>query len=98
MSCKKIKITECNWIIKQPQNKEFKILVKLRNTSNPVEGKITVDFETGSSDLYFDIPQFGVSTGQAAVFYNTADHAHVLGGGWITNAPNMLDLNNTINA
>ena len=79
-------------------NKEFKILVKLRNTSNPVEGKITVDFETGSSDLYFDVPQFGVSTGQAAVFYNTADHAHVLGGGWITNAPNMLDLNNTINA
>ena len=98
LACKKIKITECNWIIKQPQNKEFKILVKLRNTSNPVEGKITVDFETGSSDLYFDVPQFGVSTGQAAVFYNTANHAHVLGGGWITNAPNMLDLNNTINA
>jgi hypothetical protein len=25
------------------------------------------------------------------------DHSHVLGGGWITDAPNMLDLNNTIN-
>ena len=98
LACKKIKITECNWIIDQPYNKEFKILVKLRNTSNPVVGKIKVDFENGTSELDFDEPQFGVSKGQAAVFYNTKDHSHVLGGGWITDAPNMLDLNNFINA
>ena len=98
LACKKIKITECNWIIDKPHNKEFKILVKLRNTSNPVIGKIKVDFKTGTSELDFDEPQFGVSTGQAAVFYNTKDHSHVLGGGWITDAPNMLDLNNFINA
>ena len=98
LACKKIKITECNWIIDQPHNKEFKILVKLRNTSNPVVGKIKVDFKTGTSELDFDEPQFGVSTGQAAVFYNNKDHSHVLGGGWITDAPNMLDLNNFINA
>ncbi len=98
LACKKIKITECNWIIDKPHYKEFKILVKLRNTSNPVVGKIKVDFKTGNSELDFDEPQFGVSTGQAAVFYNTKDHAHVLGGGWITDAPNMLDLNNFINA
>ena len=54
--------------------------------------------KTGTSELDFDEPQFGVSTGQAAVFYNTKDHSHVLGGGWITDAPNMLDLNNFINA
>ena len=98
LACKNIKITECNWIIDKPHNKEFKILVKLRNTSNPVVGKIKVDFKTGTSELDFDEPQFGVSTGQAAVFYNTKDHSHVLGGGWITDAPNMLDLNNFINA
>ncbi len=40
LACKKIKIAECNWIIKQPQKTEFKILVKLRNTSNPVKGKL----------------------------------------------------------
>ena len=98
LACKKIKITECNWIIDQPHNKEFKILVKLRNTSNPVVGKIKVDFKTGTSELDFDEPQFGVSTGQAAVFYNTKDHSHVLGGGWIKDAPNMLDVNNFFNA
>ena len=98
LACKKIKITECNWIIDKPHNKEFKILVKLRNTSKPVEGKIKVNFKSGASVLHFNESQFGVSTGQAAVFYNTKDHDHVLGGGWITDAPNMIDLNNSINA
>ena len=48
------------------------------------------DLEAGSSALYFDQPQYGVSTGQAAVIYNPEDEAHVLGGGWITKAPNMF--------
>ena len=90
LACKQIQITECNWIIKQPKKTEFKILVKLRNTSNPVKGKIKVDFKTGVSELYFDDPQYGVSTGQAAVFYNIEEHENVLGGGWISKAPNML--------
>ncbi len=98
LACKKIKIAECNWIIKQPPKTEFKIFVKLRNTSNPVKGKIKVNFETGVSILYFDEPQYGVSTGQAAVFYNIEEYAHVLGGGWITDAPNRLVLNNFTNA
>ena len=50
----------------------------------------SVDLEAGSSSLYFDQPQYGVSTGQAAVIYNPEDEAHVLGGGWITKAPNMF--------
>ena len=91
LACKKIKISECNWIINQPEKSKFKILVKLRNSSKPVNGEIHVNFETGLSDLYFDEPQFGVSTGQAAVFYNTKEYTHVLGGGWIKEAPNMLN-------
>jgi tRNA U34 2-thiouridine synthase MnmA/TrmU len=67
-----------------------KVWVKLRNSSDPVSGKINVDLETGSSALLFDEPQYGVSTGQAAVVYNPEDTEHVLGGGWITKAPNML--------
>ena len=89
LACKKIKITECNWIINQPKNSTFRVLVKLRNSSKPVNGEVEVDFETGLSNLYFDEPQFGVSTGQAAVFYNTEEYSHVLGGGWITEAPNI---------
>ena len=46
----------------------------------------------------FDKPQFGVSTGQAAVFYNIKESSHVLGGGWITEAPNKLADINTYNA
>ena len=50
-----------------------------------MHGKIKVDFESGFSDLNFDEPQFGVSTGQAAVFYNAKEYTHLLGGGWIKN-------------
>ena len=89
LACKKIKIIECNWIINHPNNSKFKVLVKLRNSSKPVNGEVEVNFQTGLSHLYFDEPQFGVSTGQAAVFYNTEENSHVLGGGWIAEAPNL---------
>ena len=90
LKCKEIVINECNWITENPQKMKSKVWVKLRNSSDPVSGKIDVDLETGSSALLFDEPQYGVSTGQAAVVYNPEDTEHVLGGGWITKAPNML--------
>ena len=90
LKCKEIVINECNWITENPQKMNSKVWVKLRNSSDPVSGKINVDLETGSSALLFDEPQYGVSTGQAAVVYNPEDTDHVLGGGWITKAPNML--------
>ena len=90
LKCKEIVINECNWITENPQKLKSKVWVKLRNSSDPVSGKINVDLETGSSALLFDEPQYGVSTGQAAVVYNPEDTDHVLGGGWITKAPNML--------
>jgi len=90
LKCKEIVINECNWITENPQKLKSKVWVKLRNSSDPVSGKINVDLETGSSALLFDEPQYGVSTGQAAVVYNREDTGHVLGGGWITKAPNML--------
>ena len=89
LACNNIKISECNWIVKKPQKSKFKVLVKLRNTSKAVSGTVDVNYDSGFSYLYFDQPQYGVSTGQAAVFYNTEENAHVLGGGWIADAPNM---------
>ena len=89
LACNNIKISECNWIVKEPKKSKFKVLVKLRNTSKAVSGTVDVNFDSGFSHLYFDQPQYGVSTGQAAVFYNTEENAHVLGGGWIADAPNM---------
>ena len=89
LACNNIKISECNWIVKEPHKSKFKVLVKLRNTSKAVSGTVDVNFDSGFSHLYFDQPQYGVSTGQAAVFYNTEENSHVLGGGWIADAPNM---------
>ena len=90
LKCKEIEINECNWITNKFKKMNTEVLVKLRNSSEPISGKINVDLETGSSALYFDQPQYGVSTGQAAVIYNPEDEAQVLGGGWITKAPNMF--------
>ena len=36
--------------------------------------------EGGAADIMLDAPQYGISAGQAAVFY---DGDRVLGGGWI---------------
>ena len=38
LACNAIKISECNWIIKNLLNSQFKVLVKLRNSSKPVSG------------------------------------------------------------
>ena len=94
LSCNKIKIADCNWIIDLPHEAEFEVLVKLRNSSEPVTGKIKVNFDYSDAYLFFDQPQFGVSAGQAAVFYNIKENSHILGGGWIIEAPNKLaDIN-----
>ena len=90
LSCNNIKISNCNWLINQQKESEFRVWVKLRNSSRPVIGKVKVNLDNGIAHLSFDKPQFGVSTGQAAVFYNVLDSSHVLGGGWITEAPNKL--------
>ena len=90
LSCNKIKISDCNWLIDIKHETKFRVLVKLRNSSQPVIGTIKVNSDTSNAHLLFDTPQFGVSTGQAAVFYNFIESSHVLGGGWITKAPNSL--------
>ena len=97
LSCNKIKISNCNWLIDIKNITEFSVLVKLRNSSQPVIGTIKVNFDNSFVYLTFDEPQFGVSTGQAAVFYNIKESSHILGGGWITEAPNKsaeIKLNN----
>ena len=88
LSCNKIKISDCNWLIDIVNETEFRVLVKLRNSSQPVTGTIKIKFDKSLAYLTFDKPQFGVSIGQAAVFYNYKESSHILGGGWIIEAPN----------
>jgi len=55
------------------------VQVKLRSTMAPVDAALRRN-GAGGTEVVFDEPQYGVSPGQACVFY---DGDRVLGGGWI---------------
>ena len=56
---------------------------KLRNTFDPVPAKIKINFDEKTTKIIFQKTQYGISPGQAAVFYSEKDKSHVYGGGWI---------------
>ena len=70
---------------------KFDAVVKLRNTAKPVKVKIQTDLEKSSASVMLKKPEFGISPGQAAVFYDPIDENRVLGGGWIKNTKNYLN-------
>jgi tRNA-specific 2-thiouridylase len=73
-----IQLKEVNWlgeIIEGPITCE----VKVRSTRPPVPAKIFLE-EEGRARVVFSTPEYGVSAGQACVFYQ---NDRVLGGGWI---------------
>ncbi|MEZ5758065.1 MAG: tRNA 2-thiouridine(34) synthase MnmA [Emcibacteraceae bacterium] len=80
----KVYIKELNWLGDEdiPETGK-KIYVKVRST-RPAE-PATLFPGSGKDDSYFilDNPEYGVSAGQAAVFYNGQ---RLLGGGWIVRA------------
>jgi len=90
LSCDEFSINECNWITDSDKNK-FDALVKLRNTAKPVQVKIQTDLEKSSASVMLKNPEFGISPGQAAVFYDLVDKNRVLGGGWIKSTKNYLN-------
>ena len=65
------RVVDANWLTKVQGRK---ILAKVRSMAKPVAA--TLDGEW----LRFDVAEYGVAPGQAAVLY---DGDHVLGGGWI---------------
>ncbi len=62
-----------------------RVAAKLRSAQDPVPGILRADGDGAWLEL--DDPQFGISAGQAAVFYGLASGSgtgeRVLGGGWI---------------
>ncbi|MGB1360657.1 MAG: tRNA 2-thiouridine(34) synthase MnmA, partial [Alphaproteobacteria bacterium] len=75
-----ISITNINWIGDEEINDTPKdVQIKIRSVMQPVKGKV---YKKGNHIVAeFDEPEFGVSPGQACVFYN---NERMLGGGWIT--------------
>ncbi len=82
LSCSEFLVDNCNWIVKKGLF-EKEVLVKLRNTSIPVKASIYHDASKKSVKVKLKDHEYGISPGQAAVFYNLSDESHILGGGWI---------------
>ncbi|MDG1438490.1 MAG: tRNA 2-thiouridine(34) synthase MnmA [Emcibacteraceae bacterium] len=86
----RVDIKELNWLGDNEISPEGqKIMVKVRST-RPAEAA-TLYPGNNKSEAYFtlDRPEYGVSAGQAAVFY---DDDRLLGGGWITKAKSSFKL------
>lgn len=67
----KADIKEVNWLV---DGFDREMQVKIRSAAKPVSARFD------GKELIFAQPEYGVSPGQAAVFY---DGDHLLGGGWI---------------
>jgi tRNA-specific 2-thiouridylase len=80
LEIKKIKIEDVNYLSDKQNDFNENIFVKVRSTGKLIESKL--DVNTGN--ITFEKGEFGVSPGQACVFYKP-DHlgVRVLGGGWI---------------
>lgn len=74
-----IYVKECNWLDDIPAE-GLPIDLKFRSVMQPIPARILKESES-EAKIQLNDPQFGVSPGQAAVFYN---QDRVLGGGWIT--------------
>jgi tRNA-specific 2-thiouridylase len=81
-----LSLKETNWLGDQPslaaaaaQNQP--VLARVRSTREPAPGRLVLD--AGEARVAFDAPEEGVAPGQACVFYDPAEPARVLGGGFI---------------
>ncbi len=76
-----VQVREMNWLGDIALGETKDVTVKLRSTTAPQPAK--VERTKDGAVITLGTPQFGISAGQAAVFY---DGSRVLGGGWIASA------------
>jgi tRNA-specific 2-thiouridylase len=76
---------EVNWINGRAPTKALPVQIKIRYKAKPVNGTVEATGD-GRARCTFDEPVFGITAGQAAVFY---DGDTVLGGGIIAEAENQ---------
>ncbi len=76
-----ITLKDVNWIGDTPlSTNPTPVYVKIRSIMKPVAASVWV--ENNALKVSFTTPEFGISAGQACVFYNKN---RMLGGGWILN-------------
>jgi tRNA-specific 2-thiouridylase len=74
-----IHVSEVNWLGQETCDEGMDILIKYRSVMSPFPARLFLNGDTAR--IHLNDPQYGISPGQAAVFYETD---RVLGGGWIT--------------
>jgi len=80
LATRSLGVGELNWIAGEPiPQAGLSCLAKIRSTTAPAKVTVTSAGE-GCAHVEFEEPEYGVSPGQACVFY---DGERVLGGGWI---------------
>ena len=80
---KEILLKDVN-LLSEQQEFEKNIYVKVRSTGKLLGAKVKLA-KNNSANVVLDIPEDGISPGQACVFYNKDPQGYkVLGGGWIT--------------
>ena len=76
---KTISLTNLNWIgDMQLSSTPQEVLIKIRNSMTPIEATICLNGDV--CEVEFTNAEFGVSPGQACVFY---EEDRMIGGGWI---------------
>lgn len=86
-----VRVGEVNWLDAPPGPEGRAVQVRLRSTQPLAQARVFAAGEArggarigeGAARVALDAPLFGVSPGQAAVFY---DGTRVIGGGWIAAA------------
>ena len=80
---KKIKLKNLN-ILTNDEDFKDEIFVKVRSTGKLIKSKLSYSNKNGIIELLED--EYGISPGQACVFYKKDIYGDkLLGGGWITN-------------
>ena len=73
-------INELNWLgTKNLGTDGYKCTVKIRSAQTPLPATVYAE-ANNKAKVILEIPEYGISAGQACVFY---DGSRVLGGGWI---------------
>jgi tRNA-specific 2-thiouridylase len=72
-------VTKINWIGIEPSEKSISVQTRIRYRHKEAESILT-PLDDDSATVRFSEPQYAITPGQAAVFYQGE---RVLGGGWI---------------
>ena len=79
---RKIKLKNLNLLYNNKSELKNELFVKVRSTGKLIRAKVELKDDTANVYLLED--EYGISPGQACVFYSKNNHGYkVLGGGWI---------------